>query len=297
MRYSKPPLTYPDQLALLIGRNLTCPDHGRAIEWLHRVGYFRLSGYFLPFRVSGTDDFRPGVTLDQVVNLYKFDCGLRLLTLQALDRIEVAVRATITYQLSHALGVFGYADPLNFDPAYDHAGLMRIIRQEESRTAEVFVSHYRNKYTSEQFLPVWMATEIISFGALSQMYASLRKSLRKVIAREFSQAEPVFVSWLHALTAIRNGCAHHARLWNKELAVKPELPNAWKAEGISNRRYYAIALIMQTLLAEVSPASQWMERLKAHFDAYPDVDISHMHFPADWKARKPWVASMGETEG
>lgn len=289
MNYNKPPLSYPDQLTLLIGRNLTCTDNRRALEWLRRVGYYRLSGYFLPFRIPGTSSFRPSTTLNDILNLYKFDCGLRLLTLQAMDRIEVGVRAIVTYQLAHWLGAFGYADPANFDPTYDHAGFMRIVQREENRSAEVFVGHYRTKYTSEPYLPVWMATEIISFGALSQMYANLRTRIRKQIAREFNQPEPVFVSWLHSLTAIRNACAHHARLWNKELAVKPELPNAWKTQGISNRRYYAIALIIQTLLAEVSPASRWKGRLRGHLDAHPAVDISHMHFPADWKSQNPWL--------
>jgi abortive infection bacteriophage resistance protein len=244
MRYGKPALVYADQLALLISRNLACSDPVRALEWLQRMGYFRLSAYFLPFRDPGTDNFRAGVTLDDIVNLYKFDCGLRLLTLQA---------------------------------------------REESRSAEVFVEHFRTKYASETDLPIWMATEIISFGVLSQMYANLRRKLRKLIAREFNLPEPVFVSWLHALTAIRNACAHHARLWNRELAVKPALPNTWKARGISNHRFYVIALIIQTLLNDVSPGSRWKERLKAHIDAYPGADISHMHFPADWKNQSPWV--------
>ena len=113
--------------------------------------------------------------------------------------------------------------------------------------------------------------------------------MRKKIAREFKQPEPVFVSWLHALTATRNTCAHHGRLWNKELAVKPVLPNAWKAQGISNRRLYVIALIIQTMFMEVSPDSQWKERLKAHFNAYPAVDLSQMQFPAGWQDQAPWA--------
>jgi abortive infection bacteriophage resistance protein len=121
------------------------------------------------------------------------------------------------------------------------------------------------------------------------MYANLRAKLRKRIARRFNQPAPVFLSWLHALTAIRNVCAHHSRLWNRELAVKPELPNAWKARGIDNRRYYIIALIIQTLLAEVSPQSQWKHRLKEHMEAYPAVDLAQMHFPADWFQREPWT--------
>jgi abortive infection bacteriophage resistance protein len=27
-------------------------------------------------------------------------------------------------------------------------------------------------------------------------------------------------SWLHTLTFIRNCCAHHSRLWNRELSIR-----------------------------------------------------------------------------
>lgn len=288
MKYGKPPLSYEDQLAVLIRRGLDCPDRDRASEWLKRIGYYRLSAYFIPFRVPGTDDFRAGTTLADIVDLYKFDCNLRLLTLQALDRIEVCVRAVITYQLGHELGAFGYADRTNFDPQYDHAGMMKTLTREENKSSKVFVRHYRTKYTSEPILPVWMATELLTFGALSRMVANLPKGLRKKIAREFAQPEPVFISWLHSLAAIRNVCAHHTRLWNRELAVKPELPKAWTAAGIDNSRYYVIALIIQSLLVVISPNSRWKDRLKAHFNAYPSVDLPAMHFPPDWQSRPPW---------
>jgi abortive infection bacteriophage resistance protein len=154
MRYGNPPLLYDDQLTLLVSRGLVCPDTDRALQCLKRIGYYRLSAYFIPFREAGTDHFRSGTTLDQVVDLYKFDGGLRLLTLQAIDRIEVGIRAAITYHLAHELGSFGYADAANFDRQYDHAGLMRGLQREEQKTSEVFVRHYRVKYTSESVLPV-----------------------------------------------------------------------------------------------------------------------------------------------
>jgi abortive infection bacteriophage resistance protein len=289
MRYSKAALLYTDQLNLLIGRQLECGDHAQALEWLQRIGYYRLTAYFIPFRDTATDNFRAGVTLDQILNLYKFDGGLRLVTMQAMDQIEVSVRAVITYEMAHTLGPFGYTDPTNFERSFDHGQFLKLIRKEEQRSSETFVGHYRTKYTSETHLPVWMATELISFGTLSKMYANLRAKLRKQIAHKFSQPAPVFLSWLHALTAIRNICAHHSRLWNKELAVKPELPNAWKTQGIDNRRFYIIALIIQTLLDEVSPNSQWKERLKAHIDAYPAIDMTVMHFPVNWRKQNPWI--------
>lgn len=285
-------------MALLISRGLLSTDNARALDWLKRIGYYRLSAYFIPFRVPDTDTFQPGTTLDQIIDLYKFDCNLRLLVMQAMDRIEIAVRGAVTYHLAHDMGVFGYAAPQNFVPLYDdrgevifdHRRLTSSIAAEEKRSAELFVAHYRGKYTLEPYLPIWAATELVSFGILSRMFRSVADvPLKKKIAWEFGQPEVVFSSWLHVLSTVRNTCAHHSRLWNRELAVKPLYPKAWHRAGISNRRFYGVALIIQTLLDRVSPRSRWKERLKAHFNAHPSVDISHMHFPPNWQNRNPWL--------
>jgi len=289
MKYAKPHLPYEDQVNLLISRGLDCPDRSSALLWLKRVGYYRFSAYFLPFKNAGTDRFRPGTTFNQILDLYEFDSSLRLLVLEALDNIEVCARAVITYHLAKELGVFGYADSANFAVSYNHAEFMKILKREEGRSSEVFIGHYRGKYASETESPVWMATELITFGALSKMYEHLRTGLRKRIAREFNLPQSVFVSWLHSLTAVRNVCAHHSRLWNRELAVKPELPLNWKSSGISNERFYVIALILQTLLTDISSSIPWSDRLKTLFNAHPAVDLRAMQFPHDWQNRPPWV--------
>jgi len=288
MHYTKPALTIEDQVKLIQGRGLAISDPARAVRWLNRVGYYRLSAYLLPFKTPGSDQFAPGATFDEVTDLYKFDAGLRLLVFQATDRVEVALRASITYHMAHALGPFGYVDPTNFAPTFQHAEFMRILDHEQRRSAETFVTHYRAKYTSERHLPIWMATELISFGALSKMYENLRARLRKQVAREYGISQPVFVSWLHTLSYVRNTCAHHSRLWNRELAVKPELPHVWTAEGVTNDRIYCVLLILQTLLSVVAPESKWKERLKAHIAAYPAISSASMKFPPDWTQQKIW---------
>jgi hypothetical protein len=50
-----------------------------------------------------------------------------------------------------------------------------------------------------------------------------------------------------------------------------------------------IALIIQTLLADIGPDSRWGERLKAHFNAHPTVNLRAMQFPANWQTRSPWI--------
>jgi hypothetical protein len=49
-----------------------------------------------------------------------------------------------------------------------------------------------------------------------------------------------------------------------------------------------IALIIQTLLADIAPDSGWGERLKALFNAHPTVNLRAMQFPVNWQSLPPW---------
>ena len=130
MKYSKPHLPYEDQVDLLIRRGLDCPDRAGTLFWLKRIGYYRLSAYFIPFKDAATGNFRPGTTFEQIIDLYRFDADLRRLVREALDRIEISVRAVITYEIGKDLGVFGDADAANFAATFNHADFMRILRRE-----------------------------------------------------------------------------------------------------------------------------------------------------------------------
>ena len=50
MEYSKPHLTYAQQLAQLRGRGLECGQTDVAENVLRTVGYYRFSAYAYPFR-------------------------------------------------------------------------------------------------------------------------------------------------------------------------------------------------------------------------------------------------------
>ncbi len=107
-RYDKPPLTYIKQVELLKSRGMTIPDETRAIRQLANISYYRLSAYMLPHKLKEdgriTDKFKEHTTWDSVYNLYVFDRKLRLLVFDAIERVEVAIRTQIVYQLSHKYG-------------------------------------------------------------------------------------------------------------------------------------------------------------------------------------------------
>jgi abortive infection bacteriophage resistance protein len=233
MHYTKPALTYEQQLDLLLARGLAIPDRERALHWLKRKGYFRLSAYFLPFKVAGTDNYTPGSSFTDIIKLYKFDAHLRLLIIKAIDRVEIALRASVTYHFAHTIGRLGYTDAANFTafipsagpgvPAkgFDHGQLMRRIESEINTSTELFVTHYRTTYYLEPHLPIWMLTELMSFGQLSRMTEGCKKSLRKQIGRDFDLPQSKLTSWMENLTYVRNLCAHHSRIWNREISLKP----------------------------------------------------------------------------
>jgi abortive infection bacteriophage resistance protein len=300
--YNKPALTYEQQLDdKLIPRGLVVRDRTAALRWLRRIGYYRLSGYLYPYRISPThDNFKPGASFDDAVSMYKFDCHLRLLMLQAIDRIEVGIRASATYHLGHNLGPFGYTEQKNFKPyavatstapaqGLDFPAFLRRVRDDERNSSEVFIDHYRANYSNSD-LPIWMMTEIISFGTLCRLIENLvDKNLQRMVARDFGLSQSQLISWLRTLLYIRNVCAHHGRLWNRTISVKPELLPKWRLQGVTRDRIYVILLMTEKLISEIAPNAKWKARLVALIEANPQADRVAMQFPADWQTKAPWA--------
>ena len=110
MKYTKPPLTFEQQADLLLSRGMQ-GDRSVMIDRLGAVNYYRLSGYWHIFRTGTSHQFRPNTTFDFVWQPYIFDRRLRLLVMDAIERIEVTVRTQLAYHHSHlARSPFGYAD-------------------------------------------------------------------------------------------------------------------------------------------------------------------------------------------
>lgn len=304
--YNKPALTFEQQLTeKLIPRGLTVADRDRALRWLRRVGYYRLSGYLFPYRVSPTDDtFIAGASFDAAISVYKFDAHLRLLLMQAIDRIEVAIRTSVTYHLGHQLGPFGHMDVMNYKPhipatqSTPEIGIYfpdfrKKVVSAEKQSSEVFIAHYREKYSNSS-LPIWMLTEVMSFGNLSKMTESLAdKQIQRMIARDFSLSQSQLISWLRCLCYIRNLCAHHSRLWNRVVSVKPELLPKWKFQGVTRDRLYAVLLVVDRLLTEIAPDCNWRGRVANHVVENMNVNLSAMGFPDDWYRIEPWTNNFG----
>lgn len=108
----------------------------------------------------------------------------------------------------------------------EHGRLLDELRETAQRSSEVFVEHFKRTYDEFPNLPLWAAAEIMTFGSMLTLFRVSGKHTQTDVARGLGVSGKVLSSWLFTLNYVRNLCAHHGRLWNRELAIKPIIPDA-----------------------------------------------------------------------
>jgi abortive infection bacteriophage resistance protein len=316
--YTKPHLSFADQVSLLRSRGLIIDDEAQAEHLLSVIGYYRLSGYWYSYRrLDGalrTDQFVEGTTFGQVVRLYDVDRRLKLHLLDAVERIEIAVRVMIGFTLGRR-GAYAHLDGEQLDGRFTQSSIggrpstydrwLRKVLAAQSRSSEDFVVHFQQKYDGR--LPVWVMTEILDFGSMSYLFQGLKASNRNEIAARLGVVDRrgggnggALANWLRVLNYVRNVCAHHSRLWNRNLADQlapshlgsiPDLRHLTDRE-VSHFRIYSTLCIVAFLLARVGQRPQWAAQVgRLIDDKIPACGrgVHELGFPSGWTAERPWV--------
>lgn len=310
--YVKPALGAAELVDRLIAQGLVIADTERAIRYISRVGYFRLSPYAIPFRdPSGERRFDAGTEFDDVLQFYVLDRQLRMVTLDALERVEVAVRAAVTDEMSRQHGPHWYVASEHFVSSGAHGQLIarvrersneQLSRREEGRASRLTypsaLEHYLTTYGTPELPPSWLVLEQCTIGELANLYRNLSdRAARQRIATSLGANEMLLTSWLPAYRRVRNICAHHGRLWNVGLGVYPKIPTSTRirwpaAEGSvtpsGNKRLYPVLASLRSLLATISPGSAWPERLADLVEGAPPVFARGIGCPAGWTTDQFW---------
>jgi len=292
--YNKPALDEMEQLNLLLSRNLLIPDHQRALHYLRFIGYYRLSGYALFFQDQNSRKFKNNTSFDNVLDLYIFDRELRLLVMDAIERIEVAVRTCISNYLSLQYGSHWFLDKELFISSYKHEYLVKKVELEtghnrDHKNREMFIDHYFNNYNDPKLPPSWMVAEVMPLGTWSKIYKNLRnRDDQKKIAQVFSLHYSVMASWLHSLTYLRNLCAHHSRLWNRRFSIKPKIMKKYHDLLLPNNTFYAQSVMLYIFMHIIADGSKWQHRLANLLTKHNQIQTQAMGFPKKWDENSFW---------
>jgi abortive infection bacteriophage resistance protein len=284
--YDKPPLTIDQMIELMESRNLIVPDKDRARHYLKYINYYRLSGYGYLFEEDHTNGtrshrFRDGTTFENILSIYDFDRHLRLLVMDAIERIEVGVRTILAYEMSHQTGDGHWVlDAALFKETDDfkHADFIGRMKSETAFAAEEgsdrknrrepFLTHYFDNYDDPVLPPSWMLIEVLPLGTWSKVYANLQTSKdRKRVARALDLSPATLQSWLHSLTYLRNLCAHHSRIYGRKLMFPPAMRDDWpELPPYAFSRFIAV---VEFLLHKMAPETHWGDKVKALIESQP----------------------------
>lgn len=292
--YKKPFLTYPEQIDLLRGRGLAIEDENKALHLLEKISYYRLSGYWhILLEDKENHIFKAGASFDIAFQIYCFDKDLRKLFIAEIEKIEIAIRAKIIHVMAENFGPFWMQDSSIFPKKEGYDEVQKAISKEYGRCEETFIDAFRLKY-SDDLPPCWMLMEVTSFGTLSLIYKHLKHGKSKrAIAELFGLDDNTFESWLHSIVYVRNICAHHSRLWNRVLKVRPkkaETEYLWlENPDVSNARIFYFASIIIYMLNVINPNHTFKQKTFTLLNNNPNLDYNRMGFSDGWQNEPLWA--------
>jgi len=243
------------------------------------------------------------------MDLYVFDKRLRLLFLDAIERVEVALRVDIALLIGQR-GAWAHRDPAqlhgNFtskaDPVTGHIEYPRWLERLDrsfGKSKDEFIKHFKTKYRGAD-LPIWIAIELWDFGMLSVFLKGMKHADQTALALKYGIPRPeLLASWTRNINNVRNICAHHSRLWNRSPADQASPSQVGEIAYLDHvsldltaqSRIYQTAAILQFFLRKIHPGSSWSDRLKQHMKTLPLTDctgFAQAGFPENWDTLPLW---------
>ncbi len=290
MEQLKPFKNYADQVQhLKSAHGLIVTDEERAVSFLSKINYYRLSAYGISLRDPGNKErYKLGTTFEDLASLYHFDAGLRSILFLPIIEIEIQFRTKVAYRLGEQYGPEGYRDSSNFVLKTNirtnktrHQEFLEKLDEEIERQKNLpCVKHHKEKYGGH--FPIWAAIELLSFGSVVSLYSIMFTDDQQAIAKEFSTDNYHLNSWMLSLIEIRNICAHANRIYNMPLKQSPKLYSEHTKYGKTNKLFPAI-LILKRMLDGQPIWDSFAKSLNKMIHSNRRVELSCLGFPAEWK--------------
>lgn len=301
--FSKPYATPAQLLQHLKNRNLTVENDQAALLFLTNINYHRFKVYLRVFWDDSIKAYKPAGSFEKAVQLYRFDDELRDTLFSIIGRIEIKLRSRLDHTLSaHTKDPFWYLDQSNFSSTGFLAKLNTAFTQARDEYSTHFKQNYQNNTNTnyKSLPPFWAIAELTTFGNLLDIFSAFNKTPFQItpkqnilddLAKEFGAKNlKELNNWLSLIRDVRNKCAHHSRLWNRNLrAPSSILPLLVIAPAHQNRLYSFIAML-HLIAQKFSMNIDVKGTLEDLFTDYQETQsfLASMGFPGNWKTDPFW---------
>jgi abortive infection bacteriophage resistance protein len=298
--FEKEAFTITQQIERLQERGLIITPFDKADHYLSHISYYRLGEYWHSMQSDKINHiFKENSKFKDVIALYNFDGELKILLFDVIEKIEISLRTKLIYHLSHEIDPWWFQNFNIFINSKELVKTLANLEVELTRSKEpTIINHFKNHKDDLRFPPSWKSLEQTSFGSLSKLYGNLKNTVKSkdTIAQEYGVINHTFLpSWLQSIAQIRNYCAHHSRLWNKNVPGTPKLlpnpPFNWITDVPKQHEFpklYIHLCLMKYLLDRIQPENNFAIRIDYLLKKYPNVDPNALGLKPNWQNEPLW---------
>lgn len=169
------------------------------------------------------------------------------------------------------------------------------------RSNEVPIKHYKEKYTTPFMPPLWVVSELMTFGELSKCVSSTANlQIRSAVAKDLGlPTTETLEGTIQMIAYVRNLCAHYARLWNRRFVKRSPYIKRFRDDftvNVSGQQaqpqnfVYNVLVILARLLVHQSRDTTFPLRVKGLAESRSEYELQSMGFPSEWESRPIWRA-------
>ena len=238
----------------LISKNVIVNDRELALKNIEKYSYYSIiNGYKAVFKDENSN-YNANTSFEEIFALYEFDKNIKAIFLKYTLEIEVIIKSLMSNTLAEEYGVEDYLKLENFDDNANEELVNVFIEKIEKEIDDNYIKHPAIKHYKDtyNFVPPFVLTKILTFGAISRYYSLLKQSDRQKISKYFKLSDKLLRQILINLTMVRNISAHSDRLFNYRNKYDISFKNIEK--GYNRKEYlcnlYMIIKSMKVLLGE-----------------------------------------------
>jgi abortive infection bacteriophage resistance protein len=126
--------------------------------------------------------------------------------------------------------------------------------------------------------------EFFSFNQTSKLFSSLKTTDQKNIAFSYFNGlnEDFLENWFHALSVLRNICAHFGYLYKRKHNPRPRLMPDFNWDKDKNDELFAYVLILHRI-SEITIREKFINNLSKRTSQNPSFSLENYGFPTDWQ--------------
>lgn len=243
-----------DLIEYLISKNLIINNKEQALRNIEKYSYYSIINSYKNLFKDKYNNYKQNASFEEIFALYEFDKNIKAIFLKFTLEIEVIIKSLIANTIAEKYGVSDYLKSENFDESANEELINKLIESinkeiDDNYNKHSAIKHYKDTYN---FIPPFVLTKIITFGAISRYYGLLKQTDRQNVSKYFKLSDKLLKQMLVNLTMVRNICAHSDRLFcyrNKYyIAFKNIDKNYSNNDNLTN--LYMVMRCMQLLLDE-----------------------------------------------